>query len=243
MKKQNKAKWYLPVLAILAVLLVVVAVTQGSRSSAKYTMEKKADLDAVADEFYFESDLLNGGTYELPAGTDTITFQLRNHPDDARVAQCDIDYKIQLELNGAQVASQSGTLTADTAQDKQIELKSLSAGTYKVTAKAVSPYVAELSATFVIPEENRKVSYTVTDAPNSPVATVTVSTVDYEGAVTIRWTDDVYPDNTDEKMRTATNSVTVEFDKNSEYTFLFFKKNPKTQITNNNAVFTFTPNT
>ena len=237
MKKQNKAKWYLPVLAVLAVLLVVVAVSQGSRSSAKYTMEKDADLDVVANEFYFESDLLNGGTYTLPAGTDTITFTLRNHADNLRTSQCMIDYKIY--LNEVQVPGQAGTMAANTAADETITLTVSKAGTYTVKAKATSPYLAELSATFVIPEEDTRVSYTVTDASNSPVATVTVSTVDYEGDVTISWTDDVYPDNTDPKMQDATSSVEVNFDKNSEYTFQFFKKNPKTLITNDGTVFTF----
>lgn len=90
MKKRNMAKWYLPVLGIWAVLLVAVAVLQSFNTSAKYTMTKDKDVEAVAQAFYFESDLLDGGTYELPAGTTELTFTLRNHADDLRAAECEI---------------------------------------------------------------------------------------------------------------------------------------------------------
>ena len=236
MEKRNMAKWYLPILAIWAVLLVVVAVVQGFDTRAKYTMTKDDDVEAVAQAFYFESDLLDGGTYELPAGTTEIAFTLRNHADDLRAAECEIKYEIYLD--GEKVADKSASLTADTVTDKKITLSDLTTGTHTVKAVAVSPYVAELSATFKIPEEDLIVYYTVTDSANSPVVTVTVKTVDYAGNVTIGWNGSVYPDNTDPKMADATNSVTVGFEKNAEYTFLFFKQTPSEYITSNSGVFT-----
>lgn len=235
MKKRNMAKWYLPVLAVWAVLLVVVAVVQGFDTRAKYTMTKDDDVEAVAQAFYFESDLLDGGTYELPAGTDTVTFTLRNHADDLRTAECDIAY--QIYLDGKEVAGKAGSLAGNAVKDVTIKLEELTAGTHTVKAAAVSPYAAELSATFVIPEKDLNVYYTVTDSANSPVVTVTVKTVDYAGNVTIGWNGSVYPDNTDPKMANAANSVTVKFEKNAEYTFLFFKQTPSAYITSNSGVF------
>lgn len=229
MKKRNMAKWYLPVLGIWAVLLVVVTVVQGFNTSAKYTMTKEENAEAVAQAFYFESDLLDGGTYELPAGTTEIAFTLRNHADDLRAAECEIAYEIYLD--GQKVADKSGSLAANTVTDKKITLSELTTGTHTVKAVAVSPYAAELRATFEIPEKDMKVYYTVTDSANSPVVTLTVSTVDYAGDVTISWPADVYPDNTDSKLNGATTSATVRFNKNSEYTFLLFKSDPSRKYT------------
>ena len=226
MKKRNMAKWYLPILAIWAVLLVVVAVVQGFDTRAKYTMTKDDDVEAVAQAFYFESDLLDGGTYELPAGTTEIAFTLRNHADDLRAAECEIKYEIYLD--GQQVANESGPLAANIMDNADIKLEHLTAGTHTVKAVAVSPYTAELSATFVIPAEDNNIYFSVTDSANSPVVTLTVSTVDYAGDVTIRWPNTVYPDNTDPKLAEAVDgtSKTIAFSKNSEYTFLFFKNDP-----------------
>lgn len=229
MKKRNMAKWYLPVLGIWAVLLVAVAVLQSFNTSAKYTMTKETDAEAVAQAFYFESDLLDGGTYELPAGTTELTFTLRNHADDLRAAECEIKYEIYLD--GAKKTDKCGSMAANTTVNAGITLEHLTAGTHTVKAVAVSPYTAELSATFVIPAEDNNIYFSVTDSANSPVVTLTVSTVDYAGDVTISWPADVYPDNTDPKLTGATTSATVRFNKNSEYTFLFFKDDPATVYT------------
>ena len=82
-----------------------------------------------------------------------------------------------------------------------------------------------LQAKFIIPAVNNQVQWSVSDAANSPVVRLTVKTNDYSGNVTISWPAGVAPDNTDPLLAGAVNtqSCTLSFSNNSEYTFLFFK--------------------
>jgi hypothetical protein len=220
MKKRNMAKWYLPILAIWAVLLVVVAVVQGFDTRAKYTMTKDDDVEAVAQAFYFESDLLDGGTYELPAGTKTITFTLKNYADSLRYAETDIKYEIKLDG----VKKTEGTLATGATRDEGITITVEKAGTYTVAATAAAPYSKTLQAKFVVTEATNGITWEVNDSVGSPIVQLTVRTGDYGGNLQLVWPAGVYPDNTDALMASAVGASTnVHFENHAEYTFVFFK--------------------
>ena len=218
-----------PVFRLLLLALLVSALALGAFTLAKYTISRQNDTQAQAYSFYFESDLLRAGditpenTYTLPAGTTQISFLLKNHIDDLRTADLDISYRA--ELSGTGSATKSGTLTGAQICDRAVTFTGLSAGEYTVTVTATAPYSAVLQAKFIIPAVNNQVQWSVSDAANSPVVRLTVKTNDYSGNVTISWPAGVAPDNTDPLLAGAVNtqSCTLSFSNNSEYTFLFFK--------------------
>ena len=226
-KKQDKGIWtrYLSIIC----LALVAVVAMNSIIDARYVTSKRNDPAAVAEAFYFESDLLKSGStpsYTLPAGTTTISFVLKNYTDALRYADSKVNYKVILSKDGIKVKEQPGGIDTGRANDEPVEFTSLEPGTYIATATATSPYSATLTAKFIIPQKESPVEYEVLDSAGSPIAQLTVRTNNYSGNVNISWPSDVKPDNTDPLLRNATgNSATISFDNDAEYTFVFFKSN------------------
>ena len=216
--------------SVTLIVVLVLAVGLSAFVFAKYASQEQRDTVVAAKAFYFESDVLTekNPTYTLAPGTTSITIQLKNHIDDLRYSEVAIGY--DLKLNGASVST--GSLTGNQISDTSITISNLTTGQNVVVAKANSPYSKTLSATFVVPASDNEIAYTVLDAKNSPVLSLTVQTHDYSGPVKITWPAGVSPDNTDPLLRAATgNSQNVNFANNSEYTFTFFKSSPTTEYT------------
>lgn len=214
-------------LMFFSVLLIALAfaVSMCALVWAKYISQEKKDTVVAAQAFYFESDLLteNGATYTLAPGTTKITFHMKNVADELRISDVEINYTVTVNGN----TYKEGTLGAKKSENQPIYITGLTQGTYEVVATATSPYAKTLKATFVIPAASNEVFYSVSDAANSPVLRVTVWTEDYSGNVTLSWPGGIFPDNTDPLLANATGtSATVNFENDSEYTFLFFKANP-----------------
>lgn len=227
----RKQKKRLPAAAWIAYVLVVVTVIFGGYSVAKYVTSQDSESVLAAKNFYLESDLLEPEGNVLPrhtlqSGVDTVEFSLMNYPDGLRVAEVDIQCKVTLTgSDGTQ--EQTVTLGKNTQEKKTVKFTDLEPDTYLVTVTSVSPYAYTLQAQFEVVGLDQGVSCTVSDGAGSPNLKVTVTTTDYSGYITISWPAGVLPDNTDPLLATAQgNSHTVKVEKDSEYTFQFFKTNP-----------------
>lgn len=232
MKKRERRS--LAVLCSVLALLLACVVTFSALVWAKYVSREEKDTVVAAKSFYFESDLLteSGATYTLAPGTTNITIHLKNFADDLRYSDVVIDYKV----TATNQSNKTGKLGSAKKENHEISFSNLTPGNYEVVATATSPYTKTLKATFVIPAVEGGVFCSVNDAANSPVLRLTVWTEDYSGAVKLTWPAGVAPDNTDPLLANATgNSITINFENDSEYTFLFFKANPALTYTKNDV--------
>jgi len=225
----------------IGLLLLAVAVLFNGYTLAKYLMEKDQKVPVVAKNFYFESDLLAVSTgavpqYTLQAGVDTISFSLMNYPDELRESEVAIDYTAVLTKDGSTVKSTSGKIEKG-RKSIPISFADLDEGTYIVTATATNPYTQTLQGRFTIVDNDTDISYSVSDATGSPNLKVTVTTTDYAGNIVISWPEDVLPDNTDALLSGVSGqSCTIKVNTQSEYTFQFFKSDPRADYSNSISV-------
>lgn len=233
MKRMKNNRSLFPVVIVLLAAMIL----SGTYTLAKYISTNVSDTSVTPQSFYFESDLLSleGATYTVNG--DTVAFELRNYADSLRFSETDITYEITLEkggekqdltgINGATVDATAikatGTITAGANQETTVKINNLGVGTYTVTAKATSPYSKTLTANFVLQEEDLDVKSTYIDGGN--VVYLTLTTTDYEGTVTVSWTDtNLSPDNTNPNATNITSSsLQTTLNANSSYTFVFFK--------------------
>ena len=234
---------------VLLVAAALVAVGGISSYAAKYAHQATDGRDLSSPAFYFTSDVLTeDGTaaYDLPVGTTSISFGLRNYADELRCSDTNIDYGYTVTAaDGTVVKSESKILSNDEntphSSTATITVGGLSAGTYTVTATSTKPFSQTLSAKFTIAAADTDLNISLADAANSATATLTVSTQDYEGNFTVSWPADVIPDQTQTeftKVNTGNSSgsysagsVSVTAKKFSTYTFRFFKTDPSKSYT------------
>ena len=192
---------------------------------AKYIQTSQYNDAVTAKEFYFSSDVMDGGVHEIPAldvaedGTTsaTLTFHLMNHEDQLRYSEVAVDYNVTwkeengnasetsgngINLSGQIVAGkghgdQTSDQTNDKTNDKTVTISGLEQGkTYTVTATATAPYTKTLTATIRVQQKNAELQASVSDHGN--YIEVTVWTADK--AKTIRLINHaagLIPDNTD----------------------------------------------
>jgi len=216
-KPQKKKR----LLAALLVLLVC-AVALCAFVWAKYVTSRQKDTQVSAKAFYFESDLLNGESHTLPAGTNSLSFVLMNYPDSLRESEVDIDYTATLYKGDSAVEIKRGKLElSEGSESVSFDISGLSAGTYTVRCSATAPYAKTLTGTFALLPADPSVVPTVADGSGSPVCYLTITVGDYDGDVSIAWPAGVTPDPQDPAAATMT------FASNSEYTFTFFKSDIK----------------
>ena len=220
---------------VLLVAAVVVAVGGISSYAAKYAHKETGEGNATSEEFYFTSDLLTSDgskRYELPVGTTSVTFELRNYADDLRsTAQSDIAYSCSVTkddgTSAGNLTNGSGSIAKGSQQKKAVTVTGLSAGTYTVTATSTSPYAQTLSAKFVIADADTGLSTRVEDSSGDAYATLIVSTKEYEGNITVSWPSGVIADQTQDEFKdtsgSAGGSITKRVEKYSSYSFRFFK--------------------
>ena len=227
-KRSNNKKMniFLNVILLFGIPCLII----GS-SVAKYISDKNIDMIYNAKDFYFESDLLKDVEeqveYEFEKGVNNISFYLKNNEDNLRFSQVDVDYNVDLTKNGNVIDTKVGTLLKDTVDTKLIEFYDLEPGEYVITAEATKPYSKKLTGKFNLIEEDKSFTWELKDFENSPVVELTVNSEGYEGTITITYPIGVQPDNADYKLKTVTSSyVTSDFNKNSSYTYTFFKNNP-----------------
>lgn len=229
---------------VLLVAAALVAVGGISSYAAKYAHQATDGRELSSPAFYFTSDVLTedgSKTYDLPVGTTSISFELRNYADEVRCSDTNIDYDYKVTReDGTVVKSESKVLSNNEntphSSTAIITVGSLSAGTYTVTAASTKPFSQQLSAKFTIAAANTDLNVSLADAANSATATLTVSTQDYEGNFTVSWPADVIPDQTQTEFTNvntgnssgsySAGTVTIAAKKFSTYTFRFFKTDP-----------------
>ena len=241
MNIKNAIKKYKVVLVILCVFVLFMFTKS---SLAKYNANKNKDFLYEASSFYFTSDTLNSDStvsvYTFATGTDYIEFNIANNEDNLRYSEVDIHYQVTItDINGNSVKDKNNNtisnidanLTKNNINANTHRFSNLEDGAYIVTATSISPYSKTIRANFIITNSDTNLRYTVTDAVNSPILQLTISTNDYSGNVKILWPEGITPDNTIsvfENLKTGytSSSITVSLTKNGEYIYQFFKENP-----------------
>lgn len=228
---------------VLLVAAALVAVGGISSYAAKYAHQATDGRELSSPAFYFTSDVLRDddtANYQLPVGTTSISFELRNYADDLRWCDTNIDYEYKVAApDGTQFASGAGVITRDASKGVAVPISATGLtqpGTYTVTATSTKPFSQQLSAKFTIAAANTDLNVSLADNNDSATATLTVSTQDYEGNVKVSWPAGVVPDQTqaefdrvstgDSSGNYSAGSVTVTAKKFSTYTFRFFKTDP-----------------
>lgn len=228
---------------VLLVAAALVAVGGISSYAAKYAHQATDGRELSSPAFYFTSDVLTedgSKTYDLPVGTTSISFELRNYSDDLRWCDTNIDYEYKVAApDGTQFASGAGVITRDASKGVAVPISATGLtqpGTYTVTATSTKPFSQQLSAKFTIAAANTDLNVSLADNNDSATATLTVSTQDYEGNVKVRWPAGVVPDQTqaefdrvstgDSSGNYSAGTVTIAAKKFSTYTFRFFKTDP-----------------
>lgn len=250
-RKHHKKKRKKQSLRVLLLTAVVVWLLGVGGLSAKYVYQQSQLNKVTAGEFYFTSDLLSTGgkEYTLSADTTSINITLRNYEDELRWADSDISYTYTVKKGDTDVKSGRGTLSHKSTEKSEdtIPLSDLTAGTYTVTAQAYSPFKETLKGTFVIPAEDKNISYSVSDSSGSAYALLTISTKGYSGKASISWPEDLIPDSTQEALKNVKSydnntytagNVSVKLEKFSSYTYRFFKSDISHTYTKDNITVT-----
>lgn len=224
-------------IAIALALTVGISAAAGGAAVtlAKYRKEHAGDKALSAMSFYFESNLLNGGTTTYNIYSDTISFDLMNYPDMERVSEVDIKYTVTISSSdGGSLGTGTntqGTLSCKTNASDTAYKQSKSTVTYSgltqgkhytVTAKATAPYTKTISASFYIVPGNYNITSSVED--KGDYVLLTFSTIDYTGNVKITWQNGYVPDNSEPIMTSAIGtSHNTSVTSNTTYTIKFYK--------------------
>lgn len=229
-KKKSSYRWYLLV-GMMAILCTFAG------SFAKYTHREKMEKEGDSGQFYFTSNYLteNEKTYTLSANATQIDIELRNYADELRWSDNDISYTYSVskdENNILETSTGKIVRESNKGTKSDIKIQDMTAGTYKVTVVADTPYTKTLKGRFIIPKEDDSISYTISDSSGSPYVLLTVSTKTYDGKIKISWPEGVIPDSTQEifeNVNTWNNNsyssgdATTQVSAYSSYTYQFFK--------------------
>ena len=226
------------------IIFAIVFIVFFGTALAKYVSKKENESLYEAGNFYFCSNELNNNeqipTYTLKTGIDYIEFTINNNEDNLRFSENEINYKVIItDLDGNEVKDKNekkldeitSKLEKNKIDSKTHKFENLKDGMYKVTATSTKPYKKEISAIFIITNSNKQIDYQVVDTENSPILKLIITTHDYSGDVVITWPDNVTVDNTIDEFRNVksgydSSSKTITVNKNSEYIYQFFKKDP-----------------
>lgn len=217
-KKPNKRRNPLLLLFLTAVLLISLI----GGVAAKYLVTTQKDGVVSSAAFYFESNLLSeeGKTYTLNAGTESVSFQVRNYADELRISETEIAYTVT--ASGCTVENGSGTLSGDEKDGETVVLKGLTnGGTYVVEVKGTGGYSKTLTATFVVRSVDTGF-YKYLEKDGQSVA-LTVWLINRAGTVQITLPEGLLPDRRDPALEGVTgNTFTVELGSNHSVRYLFF---------------------
>lgn len=123
--------------------------------SAKYIRQTELTGVVNARNFYFVSDLLDGGMHRVTVKEDvmaSVTLTLMNYMDEERYSEVDIDYVVEVrdtdkdEKSSLTVSPAAGTITKGQRNAVEIVVSGLKAGhTYKITASTDNTYAKTLT--------------------------------------------------------------------------------------------------
>lgn len=121
--------------------------------SAKYIRQTELTGVVNARNFYFVSDLLDGGVHQVMVKEDTMaSVTLMNYINEERYSEVDIDYVVEVrdtdkdEKSSLTVSPAAGTITKGQRNAVEIVVSGLKAGhTYKITASTDNTYAKTLT--------------------------------------------------------------------------------------------------
>ena len=216
------------VLYIVALASVIVAMTLGGITLAKYIANKNSDGLLTPEKFYFESNLLLKDGAEYDVGTNSIRFDLKSYDDNLRQSEVDISYSVSITCSDGGVEIPAGINTSGTLPAGKsrigVEYNGLPLGkTYTVTARATSPYTKSISATFTLPDENNAVLINTYDDPNGYISYLELKTGNVAKSGIILWQDGYVPYPNALMSGAYGTSHNVILEPNSSYKLAFLK--------------------
>ena len=121
--------------------------------SAKYIRQTELTGVVNARNFYFVSDLLDGGVHQVMVKEDTMaSVTLMNYINEERYSEVDIEYVVEVrdtdkdEKSSLTVSPAAGTITKGQRNAVEIVVSGLKAGhTYKITASTDNTYAKTLT--------------------------------------------------------------------------------------------------
>ncbi len=189
---------------VLATCLALLVVLTGT-AVARYQHQLGSDGAVRAKEFYFTSDLLDGGVHPLAPGTKEVSFTLRNHADDLRFSEMDIAYEVtvgdgQDTSVTVEYSEAERKLEKGKASDATITLSGLESGkTYLVNAIGKGGYTETLTATIKVDSEAPSLHQHQETSSGEYTLLTVWNEGDEPGKVTIEYAG--IPDNTNPNMQ------------------------------------------
>lgn len=227
----------------ILILIMLVAIVFGV--VAKYIQQRKPELLAKARMFYFTSDFLKeeGASYSLKPNTTQVTFNLKNHIDELRYSDDDVNYKVY--LNDVEIGN--GVFDEEKTS-KEFTFSVENGKTYQVRAEGEAGYKKTLTATFVVMDPSRSF-YKHLDASNEHFVILTVWTEDISGDVKVTFPAGLIPDTTDDKLKdvlnyvdgqyvSATTPTSTELQTYSSFSYRFFREDLESMYTVNDFTVT-----
>lgn len=222
--KKNRTGTAMAALAMSFVLLLILI----SAALGKYQHQIDNDGYVRAKDFYFTSNLLDGGTHTLApidsTGKTSVTFTLGNHADELRCSEVDINYEVKVEPDSSGVTigqDTNQTLTKNIIQDDTVTLTFANPGTYTVTAIGTGGYTKTLTATIVIPDQSAHL-YQYRENGDGYVLLTVWNEGNQDGDVTITYSgipDNTNPDMTDWKTDGSSETVTIKAHESKVFRF------------------------
>lgn len=152
-------KWH-RVVVFLAVFVIYPVLIPSA--AARYIKQTEITGVANAREFYFVSDLLDGGVHQVSADTEqtaSVTLILMNYEENFKCSEVDIDYEIAItdengnEMNGVTVSPSAGKIKKGKFSGTEITVNGLMAGhIYRITASTDNTYRKTLTGTVCVAE-------------------------------------------------------------------------------------------
>lgn len=226
----------------LVALAILLLMTGGLL--AKYMTEQSKAAQMVSAQFHISSDYLEEekekASYDIYDWTDGFEIRLFNYEKEnvALLSAEDVKYSVSLSdtSNWTYSDTAQGVLAKSAEKEEQViqikpQRNAKEGSQVTVTVTTTAPFKKTLSATFTMKGQNQP-SYQLKDQGDGTVQ-LTIQSNLYEGTVTVKWTDQVSPDNTNPNMESWSDQNkkgSFEIKKNTTCTLLFFK-NTKDTIT------------
>ncbi len=210
----NKNKTFASILIPACVILGIALLLLVGSVISKYIRVANSFPYLLADEFYFESDVLSiqGGRHTIVASevgtgsyskTNTLTFTLMNYDDDFRYSANDIEYTYTVvRSDGTTVETDSGTLDGGKKSSETItvtnEIEGIDANdnhTYEVTVTTTNGYNKTLKGTFEVLGAN-PLYYSVEDHDEYVLLTIWNDLNVPSGSIQISYPEELIPDTT-----------------------------------------------
>lgn len=205
----------------------------------KYTHQSTGDGLVTAQEFYFESNMLDEADafgdypgYELAAGTVEISFSLENFADELRFTGHEIRYTLSA-VDGDNVPvtvtdANGGKLAGGAKTSADVTISGLESGkTYTVTASTDGGYAKTIGARFTVTALSSGVYAWLDTASDSHYVELNVWTENMSANVTVTAPAGLIPDTT----RGVEASNTIELAANGSVKYRYFKEDTSASFT------------